>query len=136
MSADRLGERRDKPPMDRSWLDSSAVTGIQEFASWRKVSRILRWSRICWLLMMRLLLARWRICFPQEKLDLVEQGGEQLFLLQAGVDVLTPINRAVAGHDDHGNVGLFGADLACQFQPVHAFHAEVGDQNVEVFLLE
>ena len=56
--------------------------------------------------------------------------------MKAGVHVFAAVHWAVAGDDDDRHIGPLSADLACQFQSVHAFHAKVSDQDVEVLLLE
>src|SRR4051812_22141021 len=43
--------------------------------------------------------------------DLLEQGGEEFFFLQAGVYVFAAVHRAVAGDDDDGDLRLFFVDL-------------------------
>src|SRR6185369_11815928 len=60
----------------------------------------------------------------------------EFFLLEAGLHVIAAVHRAVARHDDHGNRRVVLMDLLRKFQTVHAFHAEVGDQDVELFPLE
>jgi hypothetical protein len=76
------------------------------------------------------------IGFAEVELDLFQQRGEHFFFLEAGIDVLSAIYWAVSGDDDDGNGGILCVDLAGKFKSVHAFHAEVGDQNVELFFGE
>ena len=76
------------------------------------------------------------IILIEEELDLLEERGEEIFFLEAGDDVLAAIDGAVSGDDDDGGLGALGVDLLGELEAVHAFHAEVGDQDVEILLIE
>src|SRR5437660_5168859 len=71
-----------------------------------------------------------------EHLDFLKQRGEQVFFLEAGSHVFSAVYRAVAGHDNHRHLGMVFVHPAGQLHTIHAFHAEVGDQDVEVFFIE
>src|SRR5258708_3681480 len=74
--------------------------------------------------------------FTQEKFDLVEQCREKIFLLETRRHVLSPVHRAVAGHNNYRSTWTLLSDSVRKFDTVHSFHAEIRDENVEILLIE
>ena len=57
-------------------------------------------------------------------------------LFQPYIDRLRFLLRSVSGHDDDGNAGRLLPHQTCQFHPIHAIHAIVGDQQVKGLALK
>src|SRR5579859_2531091 len=72
----------------------------------------------------------------QEQLDFIQQGGEEIFFLQASRDFVAAIHWSISGNDDdrYGRVPFM--DFASQFQSVHAFHAEIGYQEIKILFFK
>src|SRR4051794_13859768 len=79
---------------------------------------------------------RLAVALAEEEADLLQQRREEVFFLQKRVYFFAGIDRAVAGHDDHRRLRALVMDLLGELEAVHAFHAKVGDQDVEVVLAE
>lgn len=76
-----------------------------------------------------------RIPIAQIGLDLVQQRGKHLLFRETFLHIPATVNVSVAGHEDHGNFRAAGMDPFRQFHTVHALHAKVGDQEIELLAL-
>src|SRR6185312_1600285 len=72
----------------------------------------------------------------QKHLDLLQQRGEEVFLLKARDNVFAAVHRAKPSHDNHRDFRMFFMHLARQFYAIHAFHTEVSDKNVKILFVE
>src|SRR3954468_22391031 len=79
---------------------------------------------------------RLAVALAEEEADLLQQRREEVFFLQKRVYFFAGIDRAVAGDDDHRRLRALVMDLLRELETVHAFHAEVGHQDVEIVLAE
>ena len=74
--------------------------------------------------------------FAEKEFDLLKQSREEIFLLQACRHIFARFDRTVACDNDYGNIRTPLPHFPGQFHAVHAFHAKVSDQDVEVLLIE
>src|SRR5579864_1678934 len=83
-----------------------------------------------------LYLLRTRLPFAQEHFDFFQERREQIFFLQTGSHIFAAIDRAITSDNNHRNVRAFFMDSTSQFHAVHAFHAKISHQNIEIFFVE
>ena len=73
----------------------------------------------------------------EEEHELLELEGLGEVMVRAEANALDRrVDRAVSGHHEHGQIGIEATDAAEELEPVDAGHAEIGDEGVDVAVVD